>query len=201
MIHEFTYFEVPYKWTILRSIGTPCIVKGFVIWCCFLLIHYLCFTYTSGDSIIDTPNKGVVDDSQPKGSWEDNEVNAMQTSDEIQKPSFANMVNRTSEVRSNPKVNFRAMVNHEKIDNSDFMLLITTIHAMKHKFENSLVGFLVGKKVAFLLVKNYVTNTWAKFGFEKVMSDDDGVFYFKFASLKGLKQVLEQSLWLIMIKR
>ncbi|GKB04506.1 trichome birefringence-like protein 3 [Tanacetum coccineum] len=32
-----------------------------------------------------------------------------------------------------------------------------------------------GKKVAFPLVKNYVTNTWAKFGFEKLMSDDDGV--------------------------
>ncbi|GKD20832.1 hypothetical protein Tco_1222535, partial [Tanacetum coccineum] len=131
---------------------------------------------TSDEPTIGTqPNKGGVDDSQPKGWWEDNEVNAMQTSGEIQKPSFANMVNETSEVRSNPKVNFRAMVNHEKIENSDFMLPITAIHAMKHKFENSLVGFFVDKKVAFLLVKNYVTNTWAKFGFEKVMSDDDGV--------------------------
>ncbi|GJU72093.1 zinc knuckle CX2CX4HX4C containing protein, partial [Tanacetum coccineum] len=129
---------------------------------------------TSAEPTVGTkPNKGGVDDSQPKGWWEDNEV------------------------RSNPKVNFRAMVNHEKIDNSDFVLPITAIHAMKHKFENSLVGFFVGKKVAFPLVKNYVTNTWAKFGFEKVMSDDDGVFYFKFASLKGLEQVLEQGPWLI----
>nr|GEW01774.1 hypothetical protein [Tanacetum cinerariifolium] len=94
----------------------------------------------------------------------------------------------TSEVRSYPKVNFKAMVNHEKIDNFDFVLPVTAIHAMKHKFENSLVGFFVGKKVAFLLVKNYVTNTWAKFGFEKVMSDDDEVFYFKFTSFKGLEQ-------------
>ncbi|GJW73851.1 homeodomain-like protein [Tanacetum coccineum] len=37
------------------------------------------------------PNKGVVDDSHPKGWWKDNEVNAMQTSGEIQKPSFANV--------------------------------------------------------------------------------------------------------------
>ncbi|GKD34183.1 retrovirus-related pol polyprotein from transposon TNT 1-94 [Tanacetum coccineum] len=153
---------------------------------------------TSDESTIGTqPNKGVVDDSQPKGWWEDNEVNAMQKSGEIQKLSFVNVVNRTSEIRSNPKVNFRAMVYHEKIDNSDFVLPITDILAMKHKFENSLVGFFVGKKVAFPLVKNYVTNTWAKFGFEKVMSDDDGVFYFKFASLKGLEQVLEQGSWLI----
>ncbi|GJV91053.1 trichome birefringence-like protein 3 [Tanacetum coccineum] len=129
---------------------------------------------TSDEPTVGTQlNKGSVDDSQPKGWWEDNEV------------------------RSNPKVNFRAMVNHEKIENSDFVLPITAIHAMKHKFENSLVGFFVDKKVAFPLVKNYVTNTWAKFGFEKVMSDDDGVFYFKFASLKGLEQVLEQGPWLI----
>nr|GEZ88510.1 hypothetical protein [Tanacetum cinerariifolium] len=43
--------------------------------------------------------------------------------------------------------------------------------------------------------KNYVTNTWSKFGFEKLMSDDDGVFYFKFSSLNGLEQVTRVSVW------
>ncbi|GKD98938.1 methylenetetrahydrofolate reductase 1 [Tanacetum coccineum] len=52
-------------------------------------------------------------------------------------------------------------------------------------------------KVAFTLVKNYVMNTWAKFGFEKVMSDDEGMFYFKFNSTQGLEQVLERGPWLI----
>ncbi|GJS63486.1 hypothetical protein Tco_0678050 [Tanacetum coccineum] len=65
----------------------------------------------------------------------------------------------------------------------------TMVQAVKHKYKNSLVGFFVGKKVAFPLVKNYVTNTWAKFGFEKLMSDDDGVFYFKFSSLAGWNRV------------
>ncbi|GJW97300.1 hypothetical protein Tco_0179108 [Tanacetum coccineum] len=87
------------------------------------------------------------------------------------------------------------MMNLDKVDNSDFVLPMAAVHAVKHKCENSLVGFFIGKKVAFPLVKNYVTNTWAKFGFEKLMSDDDGVFYFKFASLRGLEQVLEQGPW------
>ncbi|GJZ64151.1 retrotransposon protein, putative, ty1-copia subclass [Tanacetum coccineum] len=89
-----------------------------------------------------------------------------------QKQSFANVVNGTANIRPMKK-------------------------AMEHKFENTLVGFFVGKKVAFPLVKNYVTNTWAKFGFEKIMSDKDGVFYFKFSSKNGVEQVLEQGPWLI----
>nr|GEU39992.1 hypothetical protein [Tanacetum cinerariifolium] len=41
------------------------------------------------------------------------------------------------------------------------------------RFANSLVGFFVGKSVAFPLVKNYVTNTWSKFDFQKIMRADD----------------------------
>ncbi|GKE21001.1 reverse transcriptase domain-containing protein [Tanacetum coccineum] len=67
----------------------------------------------------------------------------------------------------------------------------------KHKFANSLVGYFVGKSVAFTLVENYVTNTWAKFGFQKVIKDEDGFFFFRFASTKGLEQVIEQGPWLI----
>ncbi|GKF81997.1 retrovirus-related pol polyprotein from transposon TNT 1-94 [Tanacetum coccineum] len=37
----------------------------------------------------------------------------------------------------------------------------------------------------------------AKYGFENVMRNDDRVFYFKFSSVKGLEQVLEQGPWLI----
>ncbi|GKC89077.1 protein LAZ1 [Tanacetum coccineum] len=91
------------------------------------------------------------------------------------RPSFASVVNGTKEVRTTQKVNFRAMVNPDKVDNSDFVLPLAAVNAMKHKFENTLVGFFVGKMVAFTLHKNYVMNTWSKFGFEKVMSDDDGV--------------------------
>nr|GEW50589.1 hypothetical protein [Tanacetum cinerariifolium] len=53
-------------------------------------------------------------------------------------------------------VNFRALFNPEKVDNSDFVLPLETIQAVKHKFENSLVGYFVGKSVVFPLVKSYV---------------------------------------------
>ncbi|GKB66738.1 hypothetical protein Tco_0928150, partial [Tanacetum coccineum] len=50
-------------------------------------------------------------------------------------------------------------------------------------------GFFVGQKVAFPLVKNYIMNTWSKFGVQKVMRDDEGVHYFKFDSPNGVDQV------------
>nr|GEV62574.1 hypothetical protein [Tanacetum cinerariifolium] len=80
---------------------------------------------TSDEPTVGTqPNKGVVDDSQPKGWSEDNEVNAM------------------------------AMVNHDKIENSDFVLPVTAIHAMKHKFKNSLVGFSLVLEQGPWLIRN-----------------------------------------------
>ncbi|GJR04825.1 integrase, catalytic region, zinc finger, CCHC-type containing protein [Tanacetum coccineum] len=65
----------------------------------------------------------------------------------------------------------------------------------KQVYENSLVGFFVGKILAFLIVQNYVNNT--KFGLEKVTRNDDRVFLFKFASKGSLDQVLKRGPWMI----
>ncbi|GJS75277.1 hypothetical protein Tco_0725158 [Tanacetum coccineum] len=84
------------------------------------------------------------------------------------------------------------------VEGSDFVLPIATITVIQHKYENYLVGYCVGKSVAFPLVQNYVTNTWGKYGFQKVMRDEDGFFFFfKFASKTRLEQVLEQGPWMI----
>ncbi|GKF15241.1 hypothetical protein Tco_0056703, partial [Tanacetum coccineum] len=45
-----------------------------------------------------------------------------------------------------------------------------------------------------LLVENVLT---AHKSLQKVMRDDDGVFFFKFTSLTGLEQVLEKGPWMI----
>ncbi|GJR55416.1 hypothetical protein Tco_1405937 [Tanacetum coccineum] len=100
--------------------------------------------------------------------------------------SFVNVVAAS---KPNPKLNFRTLFNEDKVENTDFVLPVENVMAAQNKFANSLVGFFVGKRVAFPLVQNYVTNTWAKFGFQKVIKDDDDVFYFKFSSITGLEQI------------
>ncbi|GJS31357.1 uncharacterized vacuolar membrane protein [Tanacetum coccineum] len=56
---------------------------------------------------------------------------------------------------------------------------------VKNKYENSLVGYFIGKSLAFPIVQNYVNNTWGKFGLQKLMRNDDGIFLFKFADESG----------------
>nr|GEW22244.1 hypothetical protein [Tanacetum cinerariifolium] len=58
-------------------------------------------------------------------------------------------------------------------------------------------GFFVGKDPSFLVVQQYVSNTWRKFGFDKITRNDDGVYLFKFATKAGMDQVLEKGPWLI----
>nr|GEX43025.1 hypothetical protein [Tanacetum cinerariifolium] len=92
-------------------------------------------------------------------AWNDPKVHGM-------KQSFLNVVTND---KPKEKVNFRSLFNKEEVDKSDFVLLIEAIFAAQNKFANSLVGYFVGKSVAFPLVKNYVTNTWGKFGFQRVI--------------------------------
>ncbi|GJX04953.1 zf-CCHC domain-containing protein [Tanacetum coccineum] len=87
--------------------------------------------------------------------------------------------------------------NSPRVVNADIVLPMATLTAAQKRYANSLVGYFIGKNVAFPLVQNYVTNTCGKFGFRKVIKDEDGFFFFKFALLSGVEQVLEQGPWLI----
>ncbi|GKE23918.1 retrovirus-related pol polyprotein from transposon TNT 1-94 [Tanacetum coccineum] len=94
-------------------------------------------------------------------------------------------------------VNFRSLVNLNKVESYDCVLPKATANKVKSRYENSIVGFFVGKDPSFQVVQNYVVNTWTKFGFEKITRNDDGVYLFKFASKVGMEQVLEKGPWTI----
>nr|GEZ20837.1 hypothetical protein [Tanacetum cinerariifolium] len=145
----------------------------------------------------DETTRHVDDDRFIFWAWEDTNINDLKTAEDTpcspQKQSFLNVV--TAE-KTNPKLNFRSLVNQKRVEDSDCMLHVENVLAAQLKFANLLAGFFVDKKVAFQLVQNYVSNTWGKFGFQKVMRDDD-VYYFKFTSRTGLEQVLEKGPWLI----
>ncbi|GJW88944.1 putative reverse transcriptase domain, reverse transcriptase zinc-binding domain protein [Tanacetum coccineum] len=108
--------------------------------------------------------------------------------------SFANLFNDMGGVmdsnEASKKLNFRSFVNEEKVENSDIVLPRDAIDKVKNKYENSLVGYFIGKSLAFPIVQNYVNNTWGKFGLQKLMRNDDGIFLFKFADKRGMEQVL-----------
>nr|GEW54010.1 hypothetical protein [Tanacetum cinerariifolium] len=108
--------------------------------------------------------------------------------------SFASLV-RPKE--SSTKVHFCALVNDEKLESFDCVLPKAAASKLKSRYENSIVGFFLGKDPSFPVVKQYALNTWRKFGFEKITRNDNGVYLFKFASKSGVDQVLEKGPWLI----
>ncbi|GJX27016.1 hypothetical protein Tco_0233312 [Tanacetum coccineum] len=108
---------------------------------------------------------------------------------------FASILNSE---QVNKKLNFRSFVNEEREENYDTVLPKAAMKSIKNRYVNSLAGYFFGKSLAFPVVQNYVNNTWGKFGLQKVMRNDDGVFMFKFASKDGLDQVLQRGPWMIL---
>nr|GEV90680.1 hypothetical protein [Tanacetum cinerariifolium] len=65
----------------------------------------------------------------------------------------------------------------------------------------SIINSQQAKTINFRLLlndeKSYVNNTWGKFGLQKLMKNDNGVYLFKFSSSAGIEQVLERGPWMI----
>ncbi|GJV69850.1 zinc knuckle CX2CX4HX4C containing protein [Tanacetum coccineum] len=73
---------------------------------------------------------------------------------------------------------------------------LAEVKEVSQRFENTLYGYFIGKRLAFPLVENYVKNAWAKFGLERTMLMN-GFFFFQFSTRDGMEQVLENGPWLI----
>ncbi|GKB89152.1 hypothetical protein Tco_0961424 [Tanacetum coccineum] len=88
----------------------------------------------------------------------------------------------------------RDSINADKVgtddEHNENHILEGAEYMVKGRYDNSLVGFFVGKGLAFPEVQNYVNNDWSKFGLEKLMRNDDGVYLFKFSSKLGMEQAL-----------
>ncbi|XP_071699756.1 uncharacterized protein [Rutidosis leptorrhynchoides] len=111
--------------------------------------------------------------------------------------SFAEALNGNSQ-KSNKKVNFRFIEPlSNKEEDIDVELPISSVLEVNERYSNTLYGYFLGKRIAYPVVKNYVTNVWKKFGLEKIMMNARGFFFFKFTSESGLKGVLESGPWII----
>ncbi|GKE40581.1 zinc knuckle CX2CX4HX4C containing protein, partial [Tanacetum coccineum] len=71
------------------------------------------------------------------------------------------------------------------------------IEMVSTRFEHTLYGYFIGKRMAFLVVEYYVRNNLAKQGLKRIMMNSKGFFFFKFDSRVGLEAILEGGPWLI----
>ncbi|GJV76484.1 hypothetical protein Tco_1508068 [Tanacetum coccineum] len=105
----------------------------------------------------------------------------------IDQPTNDNESDMGSPKLENRKLPFRTLINEEKVESVDCVLPRAAVNVVKGRYDNYLMGIFVGKDLAFPVVQNYVINTWSKFGFQKLMRNDDGVYLFKFSSKYGME--------------
>ncbi|GJZ68045.1 retrotransposon protein, putative, ty1-copia subclass [Tanacetum coccineum] len=70
------------------------------------------------------------------------------------------------------------------------------VDTLSARFENSLYGYFVGRRLAFPVVQNYARNAWGKYGFKNVMVHQ-GFFMFQFSTKESMENVLDQGPWRI----
>ncbi|GKB91245.1 retrotransposon protein, putative, ty1-copia subclass [Tanacetum coccineum] len=109
------------------------------------------------------------------------------------KSSYANVTGKPN----GKKLNFRTFFTPG--DNGiDVVVPGESIRAISKRFANTAYGFFLGKRVAYLVVANYVRNTWGKYGLVRSMfSSSTKLFSFQFSSMVGLDAKLENGPWFI----
>lgn len=86
--------------------------------------------------------------------------------------------------------------NDEVVEGAAVTLPLAAVDEVNARFANTLFGYFIGKRLAFKLVENYVTNTWAKFGLKRMQLHGD-FFLFQFDTKAGMERVLETGPWMI----
>lgn len=109
------------------------------------------------------------------------------------KLSYASMFQSKNAFKS---INICELRNEEHVDGAHVAIPLKEIDDVSARFANTLYGYFIGKRLAFPIVENYVKNTWAKFGLQRVMLNN-GFFLFQFSSKEGMDNVLEAGPWLI----
>ncbi|GKA14948.1 retrovirus-related pol polyprotein from transposon TNT 1-94 [Tanacetum coccineum] len=80
----------------------------------------------------------------------------------------------------------------------DVVVPVESIHTVSERFTNTAYGFFLGKRVAYLVVANYVRNTWGKYGLVcSMFSSSTRLFSFQFSSMDWLDAMLENGSWFI----
>ncbi|GKB49547.1 hypothetical protein Tco_0900300 [Tanacetum coccineum] len=109
--------------------------------------------------------------------------------------SYTNLVtgepSRNVSPTTRKTVNFRTLITPAG-NGPNVVVPLESIRVISERFEDTDYGFFWGKRVAYLVVANYVRNTWNKYGLVKIMlNSSNGLFLFQFNSKDGLDTMLE----------
>ncbi|GKC84120.1 zinc knuckle CX2CX4HX4C containing protein, partial [Tanacetum coccineum] len=102
--------------------------------------------------------------------------------------------------KDQPKVNsnFRPLVTDPVFDDVNISIPRKVVEKVSTRFEHTLYGYFIGKRMSFLVVEYYARNNWVKHGLKRIMMNTKCFFFFKFDTRVGLETVLEGGPWMIL---
>nr|GEY02077.1 hypothetical protein [Tanacetum cinerariifolium] len=98
---------------------------------------------------------------------------------------------------SKPKANFRSLFSDNVCNGVNFSIPRKVVETVITRYDNTLYGYFIGKRIVFSVVEYYARNKWGKFGLTRIMMNSKGIFLIKFKTTKGFEDVLENGPWMI----
>ncbi|GJS23739.1 zinc knuckle CX2CX4HX4C containing protein [Tanacetum coccineum] len=97
----------------------------------------------------------------------------------------------------NERINVFSMVAENRFEGVNISIPRKVVEKVSTRYENTLYGYFIGKRMAFPVVEYYVKNNWNKYGLKRIMMNAKGFFFFQFNTRDGLDDVLEGGPWII----
>ncbi|GJR59889.1 uncharacterized protein Tco_1502051 [Tanacetum coccineum] len=111
--------------------------------------------------------------------------------------SYAGAAGASNTNKLNERINVFSMVAENRFEGVNISIPRKVVEKVSTRYENTLYGYFIGKRMAFPVVEYYVKNNWNKYGLKRIMMNAKGFFFFQFNTRDGLDDVLEGGPWMI----
>ncbi|GJV07232.1 zinc knuckle CX2CX4HX4C containing protein [Tanacetum coccineum] len=105
--------------------------------------------------------------------------------------SYAGVAGGSAKDQPNVNSNFCTLVADPVFDGVNISIPRKVVEKVSTRFEHTLYGYFIGKRMAFSVVEYYARNNWAKHRLKRIMMNSKGFFFFKFDSRAGFVVFLE----------
>nr|GEV39691.1 RNA-directed DNA polymerase, eukaryota, reverse transcriptase zinc-binding domain protein [Tanacetum cinerariifolium] len=83
--------------------------------------------------------------------------------------------------------------NSKVVEGAAVAIPIEAMKEVSSRFANTLYGYFIDKRLAFLLIENYVKNTWTKYGLKRIQLHED--FSFFNLILRRKDEIMKAPIW------
>ncbi|GJY36059.1 putative reverse transcriptase domain-containing protein [Tanacetum coccineum] len=143
------------------------------------------------EDVVPVPT-GWTSYDQPSTMEPNSETPIVKSVDINAKPTFyAGATSACTKDQTKVEANFRSLVADKVFDGVNIFIPRKVVEKVSVRFEYTLYGYFIGKRMAFPVVEYYTKNNWAKHCLKRIMMNAKGFFFFKFDTRASLEAVLE----------